>query len=157
MQSLKSVPLSSYISRVRFCQWVAEKQELKWLHKLDKAVSAKHIAAIVCALWVHEQVNSVELTWKAWLLVWWLSLRGRAWASSKHNDLLICHCRKQDLSRTSIYLGITYAKPTARTATVSASTYARTKLYTKVISYISDVISAVYADGSYLKRPQPPL
>ena len=38
---------------------------LKWLHKLDRAVYAKHIAAIVCALLVHEQVNSVELTWKA--------------------------------------------------------------------------------------------
>ena len=45
----------------------------------------------------------------------------------------------QDLSRTSRYLGITYDKPTARTATVSVSTYARTKLYTKVISCISDV------------------
>ena len=67
--------------------------------------------------------------------------------SKQHTDLLICHCTKQDLSRTSRYLGITYDKPTARTATDSVSTYARTKLYTKVISCISDVISAVYADG----------
>ena len=50
--------------------------------------------------------------------------------SEQHTDLLICHCTKQDLSRTSRYLGITYDKPTARTATVSVSTYARTKLYT---------------------------
>ena len=42
--------------------------------------------------------------------------------------------------------------------TVSVSTYTRTKLYNKVISCISDVISAVYADGPYLKRPrQPPV
>ena len=61
--------------------------------------------------------------------------------SEQHTDLLICHCTKQDLSRTSRYLGITYDKPTARTATVSGSTYARTKLYTKVISCISDVVS----------------
>ena len=47
-----------------------------------------------------------------------------------HTDLLICHCTKQDLSRTIRYLGITYDKPTARTATVSVSTYARTKVYT---------------------------
>ena len=67
--------------------------------------------------------------------------------SEQHTDLLICHCTKQDLSRTSRYLGITYDKPTARTATGSVSTYARTKLYTKVISCISDIINAVYADG----------
>ena len=75
--------------------------------------------------------------------------------SEQHTDLLIFHCTKQDLSRTSRCLGITYDKPTARTATVSVSTYARTKLYTKVLSCISDIISAVYADGPYLKRPQP--
>ena len=62
----------------------------------------------------------------------------------------------QDLSHTSRYQGITYDKPTARRATVSVSTYTRTKLYNKVIHCISDVISAVYADGPYLKRPQPP-
>ena len=73
--------------------------------------------------------------------------------SEQHTDLLICRCTKQDSSRTSRYLDITYDKPTARTATVNVSTYARTKLYTKVISCISDVISAVYADGPYLKRP----
>ena len=28
--------------------------------------------------------------------------------SEQHTDLLICHCTKQDLSRTSRYLGITY-------------------------------------------------
>ena len=67
--------------------------------------------------------------------------------SEQHTDLLICHCTKHDLSHTSRYVGITYDKPTARTATVSASTYARTKLYTKVISCISDVISAVYAEA----------
>ena len=44
--------------------------------------------------------------------------------SEQHTDLLICHCIKQDLSRTSRYLGITYDKPTTRTATVSVSTYA---------------------------------
>ena len=71
--------------------------------------------------------------------------------SEQRIDLLICHCTKQDSSRTSRYLGITYDKPTARTATVNVSTYAQTKLYTKVISCISDVISAVYADGPYLK------
>ena len=38
--------------------------------------------------------------------------------SKQHTDLLICHCTKQDLSRTSRYLGLTYDKPTARTATV---------------------------------------
>ena len=38
---------------------------------------------------------------------------------------------------------------------VNVSTYAQTKLYTKVISCISDVISAVNADGPYLKQPQP--
>ena len=76
--------------------------------------------------------------------------------SEQHTDLLICHCTKQDLSCTSRYQGITYDKPTARRATVSVSTYTRTKLYNKVISCISDVISAVYADGPYLKRPQPP-
>ena len=59
----------------------------------------------------------------------------------QHTDLLICHLRKQDLSHTSRYLGITYDKPTARTPTVSVSTDARTKLYNKVISCISDVIS----------------
>ena len=77
--------------------------------------------------------------------------------SEQHTDLLLCHCTKQDSSRTSryMYLGITYDKPTARTATVNVSTYAQTKLYTKVISCISDVISAVYADSPYLKRPQP--
>ena len=76
--------------------------------------------------------------------------------SEQHTDLLICHCTKQDSSHTSRYLGITYDKPTARTAMINVSTYARTKLYTKVISCISDVISAVYADGPYLKRPQSP-
>ena len=58
--------------------------------------------------------------------------------SEQHTDLLICHCIKQNLSRTSRYLGITY-KPTARTATVSMATYAWTKLYTKVMSWISDI------------------
>jgi len=43
--------------------------------------------------------------------------------SEQHTDLLICHCTKQDLSRTSRYLGITYDKPTARTATVNVSAY----------------------------------
>jgi len=75
--------------------------------------------------------------------------------SEQHTDLLICHCTKQDLLRTSGYLGITYDKPTASIATVSLSTYAQPKLYTKVISCISDIISAVYADGPYLKQPQP--
>ena len=33
-------------------------------------------------------------------LVWWLSSQGCL--SEQHTDLLICHCTKQDLSRTSI-------------------------------------------------------
>ena len=75
----------------------------------------------------------------------------------QHTDLLICHGTK-DLSlhkagfvtHKQISIGITYDKPTARTATVNVSTFARTKLYTKVISCISDVVSAVYADGPYI-------
>ena len=75
-----SMPMSSYISRVRFSHWELQKNKnnlshLKWLHinyKLDKAVCAKHIATIVCALWVHEQVNCVKLTWKAWLYMNWV-------------------------------------------------------------------------------------
>ena len=71
--------------------------------------------------------------------------------SEQHTDILICH------AQVDIYnVGITYDKPTVRTATVSVSTYARIKLYTEVISCISDVISAVYADGPYLKQSQPP-
>ena len=43
--------------------------------------------------------------------------------SEQHTDLLIYHCAKQDFSRTSRDLGLTYDKPTARTAIVSVSTY----------------------------------
>ena len=86
----------------------------------------------------------------SYILVQWLSSRGAS-LSEQHTDftdLLICHCTNQDLSRTSRYLGITCDKPTARTAAVSVSTYAQTKLYTKVIS-------CIYADGPHLKWPQP--
>ena len=46
-------------------------------------------------------------------------------------------------------------KPTARTATVSVATYAWTKLYTQVTSWISDVYKFMH--GPYLKWLQPPL
>ena len=49
--------------------------------------------------WVYKRVFLV--------LVWWLS--SQVSLSKQHTDLLICHCTKQDLSRTSRYLGITYA------------------------------------------------
>ena len=79
--------------------------------------------------------NSNQFTTSVMIIIAGASL------SEQHTDILICHCTKQDLSRTSRYLGTTYDKPTVRTAIVSVSTYARTTLYTKVISCISDVIA----------------
>ena len=56
-----------------------------------------------------------------------------------HTDLL---CTKQDLSHTSRFVDESSPKiarycirmPTARTATLNVTTYAETKLYTKVIT-----------------------
>ena len=52
--------------------------------------------------------------------------------SEQHTDLLICHCTKQDLSRTSRYVDKSSPEiarycirmPTARAATVSVAAYA---------------------------------
>ena len=52
--------------------------------------------------------------------------------SEQHTDRLICHYRNCH-TQVDIY------KPTARTATVNVATYAWTKLYTKLMSWISDV------------------
>ena len=62
--------------------------------------------------------------------------------SEQHTDLQICHCTKQDLSRTSRYVVKSSPEiaryrirmPTARAATLSVATYALTKLYTKVMT-----------------------
>ena len=71
--------------------------------------------------------------------------------SEQHTDLLaqsMCH------AQVDIYVS---HKPTARTATVSVATYARTKLYTlHVASCISDVTCRLCMALQYLKRPQPP-
>ena len=64
--------------------------------------------------------------------------------SEQHTDLLICHCTSR-ICYTQVDIYISH-KPTARTATVSVATYARTKLYTKVISC---VIRAVYASCAW--------
>ena len=65
------------------------------------------------------------------ILVWWLSLRGRAWASST----IICHCR---ICHAQVDIYVSH-KPTARTDAVRVATYAWTKFYTKALSCISDV------------------
>ena len=56
--------------------------------------------------------------------------------SEQHTDLLICHRTKQDSSRTSRYLGITYDKPTARTATVNVAQARPRGLHMHELSFI---------------------
>ena len=94
---------------------------------------------VTCILLHYTKVNKFLFTcWKTTLRNYTSVMLYHLGASlsKQHTDLLICHYTKQDLSRTSRYLGITYIrKPTARTATVSVATYAWTKLYTKVMSY----------------------
>ena len=49
--------------------------------------------------------------------------RGGEPVSEQHTDLLICHWTKQDLSRTSRYLGITYTKQAGQLAIVNVAIY----------------------------------
>ena len=61
------------------------------------------------------------------------TLWGRAWASSKRVWHTICHEQEDIFTRDSLVSHMT----TARTGTVSVATYAWTKLYTKVMSWIT--------------------